>query len=204
VDVPRGTLREEKVDWPVLAIGGGKRASADRRETVKVDVSRVMVRVDSDKKHIVVGVPIRNVGEGVAMIRDVCVIHPTGDEIRVGVPGGSRVTGIARQVMLPVDELTEVRFEQAYGSASHMGLAEALERRADLRVQVTYTDVGGRQATSSRLDLTHSKEVESSDGYACEGRGVVQFGRVCAYSLGLVLHGRPRKKRHGAYGAKRQ
>jgi len=148
VDVPENTLREIKWHGGAAAVTSG---GSPHEGTRKVDISMVSVSIEEDHPeigpHIILAAPVRNVGAGVAMIRDVrWLIGRSGAGVHI-------VVGTARQKTVPVGEHAELRFEVPYGAADYQPSYEAIEREKDLLVEVIYADLGAQQVSRTQLSL---------------------------------------------------
>jgi hypothetical protein len=102
------------------------------------------VHVDATDAEVLVSVPLRNAGAGVAMIRGLKLTLRTA----IG-PPSVRIT----PPNLPPNERGRVSFRATPGDAAFAPLSETIRAHRDFSVQVGYADLAGQQYTITRFDL---------------------------------------------------
>lgn len=105
---------------------------------------RGAVQVSASDQELLVSVPLRNAGAGLAMIR--------GISLEIGTAIGAPPVMIKPTNVAP-GELGRVSFRAVPGNAAYAPVREVIERQDGPSVVVAYTDLAGEQMTLSRFDL---------------------------------------------------
>jgi hypothetical protein len=95
-------------------------------------------------QHVLISVPVRNVGPGLGLMLGATL----QTRLEIGQP-----PCVFRPSAIPPGEAGRVSFRATPGSAAFAPLKALIEGQEDFSVEVLYTDVAGRQATISRLDV---------------------------------------------------
>ncbi|MCW2992898.1 MAG: hypothetical protein JWQ18_393 [Conexibacter sp.] len=138
VDVPFEAGINERLSFP-----GRDKSVISRRGAVVVSVG------DGD---VLISVPIRNAGVGLAMIR--------GISLEIGTPIAPPDVSIMPTNIGP-GERGRLNFRMEQGHNAYATLAKLLARKQSLSVVVAYSDLAGRQLTLSRYDLYHRERALS-------------------------------------------
>lgn len=164
LDVPPGTFREVRRDIFETLFARSRR-DPPPPETKKVDVSIVRHEIRAEPENygeraFWLEVPVRNVGNGVAVLEDAQLwLHGQGHVL-----GGTPAA-----FALPVDGVTTLSFEVTPGGPGWEIAMRAAAAHEDMTAAVTYTDHAEQQASRTELLLVADK-----DGlYEVEGVRVV-------------------------------
>jgi hypothetical protein len=130
IDVPLDLATEEQMVYP------------GRDEPVIGH--RGAVQVSASDTEVLISLPWRNAGAGLAMIR--------GLAVRVGTELGPPPVMIL-PANLPPKEYGRASFRAAPGDAAFAPLREVIQQQQSLSVEVGYSDLAGQQYTLSRFDL---------------------------------------------------
>jgi hypothetical protein len=130
IDVPLDLAIEEPIFYP------------GRDEAVTGH--RGAVHVGGSDDELLVSVPVRNAGVGLAMIR--------GISLEIGTAIGPPAVMIVPANVAP-RERARVSFRATPGDAAFAPVREVIQRNQTMSVVVSYTDLAGQQMTLSRFDL---------------------------------------------------
>jgi hypothetical protein len=102
------------------------------------------VHVSASETEVVVSLPLRNAGVGLAMIR--------GVNVRIATEIGQPAAMILPSNVAP-GEYARVNFRATPGDAAFAPLGEVIQRQQNFSVEVGYSDLAGQQYTVSRFDV---------------------------------------------------
>lgn len=105
---------------------------------------RGAVHVGAGDREVVVSLPLRNAGAGLAMIR--------GVGIRLAVASPTPPVMI-QPANMPPGEDGRITFRATPGDAAFAPLSQAIQARQSLSIEVGYSDLTGQQYTLSRFDV---------------------------------------------------
>jgi hypothetical protein len=131
IDVPLNLAIEEQLFYPgrdgepVVGIHGG-------------------VHLHGADTEVLVSLPLRNAGAGLALI--------TGTAIKIGTELGPPPVMVIPSI-IAAGEYGRVNFRTKPGDAAHAPLRDFLREHQQLSIEVGYTDLAGQQLTVSRFDV---------------------------------------------------
>lgn len=136
IDVPGRPGVQETIRYPdtIRAPSGEKVVHGDEG----------VVHVAASDAEVLISVPLRNAGNGLAMIRGLNLalhIEIGQPPVRIDPPN------------VPPTEHARVSFRAVVGDAAFSPLSQSIRDRRDFSIQVGYSDLAGEQYTVTRLDL---------------------------------------------------
>jgi hypothetical protein len=130
IDVPLDLAIEEQLFYP------------GRHEPV--GGHRGGVHAFASDEEVMISVPLRNAGAGLAMIRG------TGVRLSVATPTAPVMIQPAN---IPSGEYGRVSFRATPGEAAFAPLSQAVQAQSSFSIEVGYSDLAGQQCTVSRFDV---------------------------------------------------
>jgi hypothetical protein len=130
IDVPLDLATEEQLFYP-------------NREA-PVRGNRGGVHALASDEEVMISMPFRNAGAGLAMVRGI------GMRLTVATPTAPVMIQPAN---VPAGEYGRVSFRATPGEAAFAPLGQAIRARSNLSIEVAYSDLAGQQYTVTRFDV---------------------------------------------------
>jgi hypothetical protein len=137
VDVPPRPDIEERIAYP-------------QRTSINGWQGEMVVRARSDE--VLISMPFRNAGSGLAMIRGVGLSPRT----EIGSPAV-----VIQPANVAAGERGRISFRAVPGSVAFRPLLDAMDDQAPFAIEVDYTDLAGQQTTISRFDIYYDQKREA-------------------------------------------